>query len=456
MSNFFIGNVVTFPAIAGNVTTSLCLSYKKNYNKRKIFSKNSTIIVNQSAVKKVIILGGGFGGIRTALDLANKKIPGIKVILISDKPHFEYHPALYRIVGGHSPLEVCIPLRDIFEGKNTEVLTDSITEVNLSERTLKGSSGSRYSFDFLILALGSETVYFNIPGLKEFSFGFKSITEALTLKQHLHELFQACIISDKDREEDVCRMHFVVVGGGASGVELTGELAIYTKGLAEKHQVDSSLITIDLIELAPRLLPTFPADVSKQAKNRLHELGINIFLNRGVTEQEVEEVHLKDIELKTETVIWTAGVKPNKLYGEINGLSFDKNGRVLVDEFLQARGWSNIFAIGDGAATPYTGMAQTAIRDGKFVAELIHLKIHDKPLKPYKAKAPFFAIPIGHGWAALFMGNLRFYGRIGWWLRRFADFRFFVSILSLRKAILVFRSGKTLAESCAICAQKNT
>lgn len=409
------------------------------------------IIMNQAPQRKIIIVGGGFGGIRTALDLAGKKILNTKIILISDKPHFEYHAALYRVVTGRSPLEVCIPLREIFKGMGVEVLEDSISEVNLKENSLKGNSGSHYSFDFLILALGSETVYFNIPRLKEFSFGFKSITEALSLKQHLHRLFEACTVSPTDQEADICRMHFVIVGGGASGTELAGELVMYTKELSRKHKVDPSLITIDLIEAATRLLPTLPEDVSERAKNRLHKLGVNIFLNRAVTEQEVEEVHLKDMEIKTKTVIWTAGVKPNHLYMQIKGLDFDPKGRVEVDEFLQAKGWNNIFVVGDAAATLYTGMAQTAIHDGSFTAEIISRKIYGRPIEPYKSKAPFYAIPIGPNWAAVLIGSLRFYGRIGWWLRRLADFRFFLSVLSLRKALLVFQSGKTLCESCTIC-----
>jgi len=404
-----------------------------------------------SNIKKIVIVGGGFGGIYAALDLAKKKLPNTKITLISDEPHFEYHAALYRVVTGHSPLEVCIPLREIFEGKKIEVLEDDIVEVNLVEKLLRGSSRSRYSFDYLVLALGSETIYFNIPGLKEYSFGFKSIVEALKLKKHLHDLFQACTISAEDQEEDVCRMHLVVVGGGASGVELAGELAVYTRKLAKKHRVDPSLITIDLIEAAPRLLPVLPEDVSERVKNRLHALGVNIFLNRTVTEQEIEEVHLKDMEVKTKTVIWTAGVKPHRLYSKIQGLELDKRGRVVVDEFLQAKGFSNVFVIGDAAATLYTGMAQTAIRDGSFTEEIIAKSISGMSAIPYQPKKPFYAIPIGPGWATVLIGQLRIYGRVGWFIRRLLDLRFFLSILPFPKAILAFRSGKTLCESCKIC-----
>ena len=376
--------------------------------------------------------------------------------MVSDKPHFEYFPALYRVVTGRSPLEVCIPLRDIFHDKDIEVLEDSIVDVDLENKKLHGSSGSSYSFDSLVLALGSETDYFNIPGLQEFSLGFKSIQEALRLKEHLHEQFEARVASDADRDEDVNRAHIVIVGGGASGTELAGELVRYSKILAAKHEIDSSLIMIDLIEAAPRLLPAMPESVSMRVQERLHSLGVNIFLNRRVVKEEIESLYLKDMKLKTKTVIWTAGAKPNSMYSKIKGLSLDKKGRVIVDEFLQAKGFSNVFVIGDAAATPFTGMAQTAMVDGKFVAGVLgNVSSDDDSQKPYKAKKPFYAIPVGSGWAVVLIGKIRVYGKIGWLLRSVADLRYFLSVLPLSKAISAFRDGKALTESCSICDPEN-
>ena len=405
-----------------------------------------------SGDEQVLIVGGGFGGISTALNLGKARFRNVKITLISDKSHFEYHSALYRVVTGRSPLEVCIPIRDIFDVKNVEVLEDTIMGMNIKEKKLEGKSGSKYSFDFLVLALGSETAYFNIPGLKQLSFGFKSISEALALKKHLHELFKTCAVSQTDQEEDVCRAHFVIVGAGASGVELAGELAIYAKKLAKQHKVNPSLVTIDLIEAASRVLPIVPEDVSEKAARRLRSLGINIFLNRMVVKEEIEKVFLKDMEIGTKTVIWTAGAKPNHLYSQIEGLELDNKGRVIVDEFLQAENNPHIFVIGDAAATTYVGMAQTAIRDGAFVAETIARKIQNRPLEPYQPRRPIYVIPVGPGWAAALIGNWRFYGQIGWWLRRLADFKYFLSILTFKKALLAFQNGKALCESCNICA----
>ncbi len=398
---------------------------------------------------RIVIVGAGFGGIRAALDLAARRLPNATITLVSDKPHFEYHAALYRVVTGRSPLEVCVSLREIFAGKNVDVVEDRIEGVNLAERTLMGSSGSRYACDYLVLALGSETAYFGIPGLPELSFGFKTIPEALRLKAHLHDIMSKCEASGLD--EKVCATHIVVVGGGASGAELAGELAVYLRAVAVEHGLDPTLITIDLIEAAPRLLPALPQDISRRAYNRLHRVGVNIFLNRAIVREEIETVHLKDMQLKTKTLIWTAGVTPNRLYREIAGLALDKKNRVIVNEFLESAGFPNVFVIGDAAATPFAGMAQTAIRDGRYAAYVITRRVLGLPAHSYVPKPTSHAIPLGGGWAAVRIGSLRIYGRLGWWLRRAADLRYFLSILPFGKALTAWRSHKTLCESCSIC-----
>lgn len=391
-------------------------------------------------IKKIVIVGGGFGGVQCALRLARKKIPGVKIILISNKTYFEYTPSLYRVVTGRSPLGACLPLRDIFQNKEIEVLTDTIAKIDLKEKMIEGISGSNYSFDYLALAMGSETSYFNIPGLKELSFGFKSINESLRLKKRLHELFASAV-----------PINIVVVGGGASGAELAGELAVYAKKLARHHGINPSLATIDLIEAGPRLLPAFPEDFADKVKDRLHYLGVNIFLNRLLVKEEIGGIYLKDMEIKTKTVIWTAGVKAHRLYSETPGFVLEKNGRVEVDEFLQARGWPNVFVIGDSADTLYSGTAQTAIRDGGYAAQAIISKMADKKLMLYRFKKPFYALPVGPGWAAVFLGKFKIYGKAGWLLRRLADLRYFISILPPKKALPVFLSSRTLCESCLIC-----
>ncbi|MEK7535113.1 MAG: FAD-dependent oxidoreductase [Patescibacteria group bacterium] len=398
---------------------------------------------------RVVIVGGGFGGIRAAQQLAHHS-DEFDITLISDKPHFEYHAALYRVVTGRSPLEVCIPLSTIFENSPVKVVEDTIQTVYPKTKQILGKDGSKYLYDSLILALGSENAYLNVPGLKEHSFTLRSINDALRLKEHIHEVFINTAISLKNGQRQP--IHIVLVGGGPTGVELSGELAIYARRMAERHRLDPNTIIIDLFESGDRLLAMLDKKVSEMAFERLHHLGVNIFLNTPILENRIEAAYLADMKLKTKTLVWTAGVTTNELYSKIKGLSFNTMGRVLVDLSMQAKGTSNLYVIGDAAASIYSGMAQTAFYDGVFVAECLRRKLHGRPMATYKPHKPISAIPIGPGWAIGITTIGVFRGKLGWILRRMADLRFFNSILPLKKALMAFFDGYRLSESCPICS----
>lgn len=404
--------------------------------------------VQSAKIRKTIaIVGGGFGGVRAALDLARRAGTQHDIVLLSDKPHFEYTPTLYKVVTGGSALEVCIPLATIFRDLPVRLVEARVTDIDLSQRTIKCESGYTTTYDYLVLALGSETAYFNIPGLSDLSFSFKSTYEALQLKKHLEGVF-ASAAQTKTADDKVSLGHIVIVGAGASGTELAGEMAEYARCLAKKYSVDPGLVTIDLFEGAPRVLPLLPPEVSERVKQRLHELGINVFLNRVLMKEEVDGVFLKDMQLKTKTVIWTAGVKPNALVAKIAGLSLDKRGKVVVNEFLQPPGFTNVFIVGDIAATEFSGMAQTAMAAGAYVARAI---LSPRTIKPFKPKKPAYSIPVGPSWAATIFGPLTLYGYAGWILRRAADLRYFTTILSPWQALTAFRNGKKLACDCKTC-----
>lgn len=400
-------------------------------------------------MKNVVIVGGGFTGIKCALELEKKKLPNVKVTLISNKQHFEYYPRIYRAVTGNSPLEVCICLSEMLAGKNINFLIDEITDVDLEKKTVLGLKKS-YKYDDLVLALGSETVYFGIEGLEERAFGFKSIGEALNLKKHLHKMFDIYLSSNK--EDLVSQLHLVIVGGGPSGVELAGKLVPYMKSIAHKHAVDNSFVTIDIVESSSRLLPYLPEKISKKVQNRLHKLGINIFLNRTVVRNDVNEITMKDMSLKSNTLIWTAGSRTNAFYKKIPGLNFHNNNKVIVDEYLNVFDIDNLYIGGDAAFTKYSGFAQTAIRDGVFIARNLARKYKGYHQKKYKPKRVGFAVPVGRGWAAIGVGNFYIFGFIGSIIREAIDIHFFLTVLSLKKVFHIFFSRRNQNELCENCA----
>jgi NADH dehydrogenase len=400
--------------------------------------------------RRIYIIGGGFAGIRAGLDLVKGLPSNVEVNLVSNKNHFEYYPRIYKVVTGANPREVCIPLAEIFFKKRIKVICDEIKKVDLKSKNITGKDGTVYEYDDLILALGSETVYFNIEGVKERSFGFKSIREALALKKHLHKMFDVYLSAQK--EDVISQLHLIIVGGGPSGVELTGKLVTYMKELAKHHSVKNEFITIDLVEAASALVPTLPGEVSNHIYNRLHGLGVNIFLNRSLIKEDIDEILMKDMSMRSNTLIWTAGSRTNHFYESISGITLHRNGRVLVDEYLRPEGFENVYIAGDSAHTPYAGLAQTALYDGSFIAKTIKADIKGNKMSKYVPEKVAYAVPVGDCWAAVSWGPLKFYGWFGYVLRELIDLRFFMSILPFHKAFRIFQNTP-LRESCHTCQE---
>jgi NADH dehydrogenase len=402
-----------------------------------------------SQEKNIVIVGGGFAGVACALELAKHAPKNCHITLISDKPHFEYHAALYRVVTGRSPLEVCILLDEIFKHTSVSVIQDTISAINEHDRVVQGTQNVTYPYDYLVLTLGSETTYYDTPGLEELSFGFKSIEEALKLKRHLHASFAACVTANKD--EALCNTHLVVVGGGPSGTELAAELALYADKLARKHTIDPTLVTVELIQSPAHLVPMLPVEVTERIEARIRSLGVNVYVNRRLIKEEVAEVFLKDMRMNAKTVIWTAGVKPHQLYVKLTQAKTNEKGQIEVNKHLQIADQSPVYVGGDAAATKHSGMAQTALYDGTYIAKDIIARIENYPRPTYSPKQPIYSIPVGSNWAATVWGDKKFYGRVGWWLRRLLDLNVFLAILPWRKALLAFQSGSVVSEACPVC-----
>lgn len=389
---------------------------------------------------RVVIVGGGFGGIRAALKLANKA--NLDVQLISERSYFEYHAALYRAATGRSPLEVAIPLDNLFKhAKNVEVIEDRVISIDDKAKQLVGASNSHYHYDSLVLALGNVTQYFGIKGLDKYSYGIKSIHEALELKRHLHEELA---------EKPHGRTNYVVVGGGPSGVELAAELANYLDRIRQRHKLASKAYKITLVEAADRLMPMLPADFSARIAKRLKKLGVDLKLKTAVEGETFDHLKLPSGSVLTHSVIWTAGTANNPFFATHEHLfKLGRGQKVEVNMYLE--GAPDIYVIGDAANTPYSGMAQTAVYDGEFVADSILRKNHGFRPRVYQPKQPVYIIPVGAHWSAASWHGLQFFGYFGWLVRRWADFRLYMKFMPLAKALSVWRHGYELAEACPEC-----
>ncbi len=357
--------------------------------------------------QKVLIVGGGFGGVKAALDLAEDD--RLDITILSDNDFFQYYPRLYHVATGGTRENASIPLRSIFEGKNVTIKQGRAATIDRKQKLILTDQQESYPYDTLILSLGVINNYFHIPGLEELSYGIKSIRDIEILKNHLHQQ----LVSEHKPD-----LNYIVVGGGPTGIELAGSLPDYLKKLMDLHGIERRSVHVDLVEAAPRLLPKMPKDVARTIKKRLEKHGVKVYVGQAVQGETANELMVNGKPIQSHTVIWTAGMA-NHPFFSANNFTLTPNHKVATDIFLQAE--ENIFVLGDNANTPYSGMAQTALHDGKFVAENLKRKLDGKAMKSYRAHMPTTIIPVGEDWAAVIRGNLKIYGWLGYALRQSAD-----------------------------------
>ncbi len=402
----------------------------------------------QATVPRVVVVGGGFAGIAAIQSLVRSGVR-CEILLVTKSATFEYYPALYKLVTGALAIEVSVPYTVMKRFKGVQIETGVFVSADPARQVITLEGGKEIAYDYLVLALGSETNYFGIAGLPELSLSFKSVKEAFRLKRHFCDLLGVAM--NLSRQEAVAKLHTVIVGGGPSGVELAGDLTHYLKDLAKSFNVDPSLVTIDLIESAPRILAALPEQVSQKAEQRLRKLGVNIYVNRAVTGQNINEVTMGSMEFVTNTVIWTAGTRINSAYKQLPGAVFDQKGRIVVDEHLALPSDNHVFVIGDGAGTAYSGLAQTANHNGKYLGRHIGNLIQNKRSAPYRPHPVSFVIPIGNFWALFVHGKSVFKGLIPWMLRSAVDFKYFTSIVPFWYVLDVFRQGYKYRRSKTYC-----
>ena len=389
---------------------------------------------------RVVIVGGGFGGVKTALALSDDR--RFHVTLIADHTNFRYYPTLYRTATGGKKMISSIPLDEIFAGKRVNIIHDRAMDLDRQKRTVKTKVGHTVGYESLVLAMGVKTNYFGISGLKELSYGIKTNAEAEALKAHLHKQ-----LADDNKPD----LNYVIVGGGPSGIELAGVLPTYLRQILKKHGLERRAIHVDLIEAAPRLVPRMPKDVSRRIAKHLRKLGVKLYLGTTVQAQTADALMVNNKPIHSHTVIWTAGTSNNEFFAK-HDFQLAKNGKVRTDQFLQSE--QGIYVIGDNADTPYSGMAQTALHDANFIAgHLIRLANKEDPV-PYHAKKPIFVFPTGHHWAAVLWGKIRIYGLFGWILRSLADLVAYHDYEPWQIASKRWVAVDDTEESCPICFQK--
>lgn len=394
------------------------------------------------AKEKVLIVGGGFGGVKTALELADDD--RFAVILLSDHDSLRYYPTLYHNATGGARANSNISFDTLFADKKLTVYIDKATALDRKAKVVATATDLKLEYDTLVLGLGVVTNYFGIKGLEEYSYGIKTNHQAERLKAHLHRQ----LIDEHGPD-----LNYIIVGAGPTGIELAGALPGYIRHIMKQHGMAERKVNVTIVEALPRLLPRLPKDVSRAVRRQLRRLGIKLLLGQTVQGQTADSLLVNGQEISSHTVIWTAGVTNNPFFSD-NHFVIAGRGKVAVDTYLQTE--PDIFVIGDNANTPYSGLAQTALYDGRFVARNLKRRQEGKDFKSYIAKKPITVIPAGPHWAAVMWGKVHLNGWLGWVLREAADFVAFRDYEAWPKATEQFMTEFSNQDACQICATKAT
>ena len=408
---------------------------------------------------EIVIVGGGFGGVRVAKILAStgwRMGEGVHITLISKSRYHTFHPNLYEVAAaylpeafGHLPINFLdlkfssiYPLEEIFlDDLSVSVLEDEVTEVDFKKRSVKLKSGGQHEYDILVVGVGSETNYFNIPGLSEKSFQLKSFFDALSIRNAIDEVFMSV---PKDKT-----IRIVIGGGGFTGCEFSSELIGYAKKLAKIHGRPESAFECVIVEASDKILGSASKWIQDTAKKRLTKLGIKFKFESPIKSVGDEDVILgDDSKLPFDILVWTAGVKANNLARVLAGVKLEKAFCMVVDPYLKILPYENVFGVGDitycidestGKSLPMT--ASVALREAKYVAENIKRSILKKPLLKYKPHRAGFIIPLGGKYALLESHGVTIAGILPWILKHMITLHYWWGLLGFRRAWRIWRRG---------------
>ncbi len=375
---------------------------------------------------RVVIIGGGFGGLYAAKKLGNSSA----MVTLIDKRNFHlFQPLLYQVAtGGLSPGDIASPLRGVlYQYKNISVLNGEVVDIDTDQRKVILSDGE-VDYDTLIVATGVSHHYFGHDEWSQMAPGLKTVEDALEIRRRILLAFEAA-----EREIDPVKrdslMTFIIVGGGPTGVELAGALAELARGTLENNfrHINPAEAKILLVEGVERVLPTYPAGLSYKAEAKLRELGVNLRTDTRVVDIQNDRVTVQSDD-RTEqfharTILWTAGVKASFM-GEVlskrTGATLDRGGKVIVEPDLTIPGHPDVFVIGDLAnfshqdGKPLPGTAPVAMQQGEYTAIVIIQRLEGKKAQPFHYRNKGSLAVIGRNAAVADFGFFRFYGFFAW------------------------------------------
>lgn len=383
--------------------------------------------MNTEEKKRVLILGAGFGGTYVYKNLHKTfhKHPKVELSLIDDSNYFLFTPMLHEVATGNlAPENIIEPLRKVLGCMHAGFHLGTVKSVSTKKKEVKTSNGV-VPYDILVVALGATTNFRGVPGAKEHCYELKSLDDAIKLKNHFIETFERAA-SEEDSSKRAEMLHFVVVGGGPTGVELAAEMADLFFDTFGKYYDREMMnqVKISLVQKGSELLEHFPVSLREKSLKLLQKKNVDIHFGVVASEVGTDQVVLDNGEtLKAHTAIWTAGVKPVELDWDVE-MPLER-GKIDVTETMQAKGYSDIYVLGDMAnfVNPVDGksvpaLAQVATSQATGVADNIKLMLAGKKPKSFKYRHKGSFVSLGDWAAAGEIGRVPFFGHLAWWMWR--------------------------------------
>ena len=382
-------------------------------------------------MKKVIIIGAGFGGLSAANELAKENL---QITIIDKTNHHLFQPLLYQVAtAALSPADIAIPIRSAFsQNKNVEILLGEVKSID-KEKKKVFFDDSEIDFDYLIIATGSRHSYFGNDKWEKYAPGLKTLNDALKIREIILLSLEAAE-KEKDPIKKQKHLNFVIIGGGPTGVELAGAIAeIVNKNIIpDFRNIDASMTKVYMIEGLPNILSSYPETLSNKARNELKKLGVQIILNEKVSEINENGVRVSNQFIESKNILWAAGNQASSLIRK-SGIQSDRAGRAIVNDDLSISNHSEIFVIGDAAAVKnhkaeyLPAIAPVAIQQGKYVAKVISGELKGKPRNKFKYKDRGTMATIGKAKAVAVIKGLKLSGLIAWFTWCFVHILFLIN-----------------------------
>ncbi len=370
---------------------------------------------------KIVIIGGGFGGLTVAKALKKKKLD---VLVIDKTNHHLFQPLLYEVAtAALSPADIATPLREILrKQENTEVIMGEVVSIDKNKKTLILGNGDQITYDYLVVATGARHSYFGNDQWESFAPGLKTVQDAINIRQHILLSFEKAERLNNPQE---CSkyLNFVIIGGGPTGVEMAGAIAeiAYRTMFKNFRRIRTEDCKIYLIEALPHILPVYPESLGEHAKKDLEKLGVDVITGKKVTQIDQRGVQVEDLFIESENVLWAAGNQASPLLKTLD-VELDRQGRVIVDPDLSIPDHPEIFIIGDAShakgkdGKPLPGIAPTAIQQGKYVGKLIKKQKPKHKRRRFRYFDKGSMATIGKFKAVAMVGSMKFRGFFAWFL----------------------------------------